>query len=530
MAADAPTPPPALQRSVRLPHATAMVVGTIIGASIFVQPSEISRALPSIPGILAAWTVAGLLTIAGSLICAELSSAFPRTGGVYVFLSETLSPAVGFLWAWAMFWTMHSGIIAAIAVVFARYAAYFVPLSPVGAAGGRDRGHPGAVGGQLRGRQARQPGAGRLHAGQALRDRADHPVRIRPRRAPAALRRESHAADALAQFPRAVAAGLFAFGGWHMVTYIGGETVEARRTIPRALMLGTAIVTVCYVALNTVYLYVLPLDRVMASTRVAADAADAVLGYGGGALMSALVVFSTFGALSGIVLLGPRVYFSMAGDNRALGWLGAVHPRFQTPHRAIMAQAVWASVLVATGTYRALFTRVVYTEWIFFAAMAVGLFVARRRPDYQADATECPGIRSCPALFARRGGRHCRQPARGGPGRSADRPAAGRRRPSGVLSVRPRGRTSATCRRGESEDSGGRCMPVIDFHNHYYPPAYLDALRSGGTSVTVGIDKEGNPLLYYPGRLQHRRAADIATSSTANRCSPSRVSIARSSR
>jgi len=130
MAADAPSSSPALQRSLRLPHATAMVVGTIIGASIFVQPSEISRALPSIPGILAAWTVAGLLTIAGSLICAELSSAFPRTGGVYVFLSETLSPAVGFLWAWAMFWTMHSGIIAAIAVVFASYAAYFVPLSP----------------------------------------------------------------------------------------------------------------------------------------------------------------------------------------------------------------------------------------------------------------------------------------------------------------------------------------------------------------------------------------------------------------
>jgi APA family basic amino acid/polyamine antiporter len=164
-------------------------------------------------------------------------------------------------------------------------------------------------------------------------------------------------------------------------------------------MLGTAIVTVCYVALNTVYLYVLPLDRVMVSTRVAADAADAVLGEGGGALMSALVVFSTFGALSGIVLLGPRVYFSMASTSRALGWLGAVHPRFQTPHRAIVAQAAWASVLVATGTYRALFTRVVYTEWIFFAAMAVGLFVARRRPDYQA-TYRMPGYPLVPALFA----------------------------------------------------------------------------------------------------------------------------------
>jgi APA family basic amino acid/polyamine antiporter len=376
-----------------------MVVGTIIGASIFVQPSEISRVLPSIPGILGAWTVAGLLTIAGSLICAELSSAYPRTGGVYVFLCETLSPAAGFLWAWAMFWTMHSGIIAAIAVVFARYVAYFVPLSPVA----QQVTAIGAVlvlsainyvGVRFGSRLQSVFTLGKLCAvaliilfGFLLGAHLPHFVGSQ---APS---------DSLAQFPRAVAAGLFAFGGWHMVTYIGGETVEARRTIPRALMLGAAIVTVCYVALNAVYLYVLPLDRVIASTRVAADAADAVLGHGGGALMSALVVFSTFGALSGIVLLGPRVYYSMAGTGRGLAWLGAVHPRFQTPHRAIVAQAVWTSVLVATGTYQALFTRVVYTEWIFFAAMAVGLFVARRKADYRP-TYRVPGYPIVPALFA----------------------------------------------------------------------------------------------------------------------------------
>src|SRR5207302_5405848 len=99
-----------------------MVVGTIVGASIFVQPSEVSRAVPSLGGMLALWIVAGALTWFGASICAELSSAFPQTGGVYVFLREMFSPAAGFLWGWAMFWSMHSGIIAAIAVVFARYA------------------------------------------------------------------------------------------------------------------------------------------------------------------------------------------------------------------------------------------------------------------------------------------------------------------------------------------------------------------------------------------------------------------------
>src|SRR2546427_11955496 len=113
---------PALSRSIGLPQATAMVVGTIIGASIFVQPSEVSRAVPSFGGMLLVWVAAGALTWFGASICAELSSAFPQTGGVYVFLREMFSPAAGFLWGWAMFWSMHSGIIAAIAVVVARYS------------------------------------------------------------------------------------------------------------------------------------------------------------------------------------------------------------------------------------------------------------------------------------------------------------------------------------------------------------------------------------------------------------------------
>ncbi|MGE5362033.1 MAG: APC family permease [Bacteroidales bacterium] len=375
---------PALVRSLRLPHATTMVVGTIIGASIFVQPSEITGALPSIPALLAAWAVSGLLTIIGALICAELASAYPRTGGVYVFLTETLSPAVGFLWGWAMFWSMHSGIIAAIAVVFARYAGFFVTLSPIA-----ERVIAVAV---IVGLSAiNYVGVKQGSRVQVAFTVVKVAAIVAMIGAAFVLGRHlphfagGHApADLAVRFPRAVAAGLFAFGGWHMVTYVAGETVEARRTIPTALIIGTAIVTVCYVALNLAYLYVLPVDRVVASTRVAADAADALLGSGGGAVMSMLVVFSTFGAVAGIVLLGPRVYYSMAADHGALGWLGAVHPRFRTPHRAIVLQCVWASVLVATGTYRALFTRVVFTEWIFFALMAAGLLAARRRPDYAA--------------------------------------------------------------------------------------------------------------------------------------------------
>ena len=115
--------------------------------------------------------------------------------------------------------------------------------------------------------------------------------------------------------------------------------------------------------------------------------------------MSALVVFSTFGAISGIILAGPRVYFAMARDGILFRWIGAVHPTRRTPHRAIWIQAFWASVLVLTGSYRALFTRVVYTEWIFFGLMAVGLFIFRRRREFQRDYSVW-GYPLVPALFA----------------------------------------------------------------------------------------------------------------------------------
>ena len=96
--------------------------------------------------------------------------------------------------------------------------------------------------------------------------------------------------------------------------------------------------------------------------------------------MSALVVFSTFGALNGVILCGPRVYYSMAQDGLLFRWFGKIHPRHRTPHRAIILQGIWSSVLVATGTYKALFTRVVYTEWVFFALLALGLILLRKRP------------------------------------------------------------------------------------------------------------------------------------------------------
>lgn len=381
-----PEPPAPLRRAMGVVPATAMVVGTIVGASIFVQPSLITGEVPSVPGVLLVWCAAGALTLIGSLLTAELASAFPRSGGVYVFLSEGYSPGVGFLWGWAMFWSIHTAIIAAIATIFARYAATFVPLGDAGL-------RAMAVGAILLLSLVNLVG---VRYGSAVQTSftavkllavglivaAGFLVRVPEAGggAPAAAGADFLGLSA-GGFVAALMAGLFAYGGWHVVTYAAGETVDPRRTIPRALLVGTLVVTAAYVAMNAAYLRVLPIETVAASDRVAADFADRLVG-SGAVWMSALVVVSTFGAMNGVILSAPRVYQAMAGDGLLFRWVAAVHPRFRTPHRAILLQAAWASVLAATGTYRELFTRVIYTEWLFLGMMAASILWLRRRPGY----------------------------------------------------------------------------------------------------------------------------------------------------
>ncbi len=412
---------PALRRSLGLVRATAMVVGIIIGASIFVQPSLITAQVPTAGAIHAVWLVAGALTLIGALVCAELASAFPRSGGVYAFLREGYGPAAGFLWGWAMFWSVHTGIAAAIAMIFARFAAELVPM---GDAAQRVT----AIGAVLALSAVNYVG---VRPGSAVQTA----LTIAKVGAVAALAvvlfafggAAAPAATAGAGAPLtvpgfllALVAGLFAFGGWHMVAYAAEETREPETTIPRALLIGTVLVTACYIALNAAYLHVLPADRMIASSAVAADAADAVLGSGGRTVTAVLVVVSTLGALGGVILAGPRLYWAMARDGLLFRALAEVHPRYQTPHRAVVLQAAWATVLVATNSYRALFTRVVYTEWLFFGMMALALIWLRRRGDYRP-AWRAPLVPALPVVFALASGaivvnQLLREPRRSGAG------------------------------------------------------------------------------------------------------------------
>jgi basic amino acid/polyamine antiporter, APA family len=385
-----------------------MVVGTIIGASIFVQPSIISGEIASVRGVLLIWIAAGALTLIGALVTAELAAALPRTGGVYVFLKEAFGPAIGYLWGWAMFWSMHTGIIAVIATVFARYVGHFTPLTDAGV-------RLVAIEAIVLLSALNYIGVRQASAVQtaftvvkvlavlaiillgAAAASGMMPI-AEPNVNAAVASATGRSSGTFRPIVLAIIAGLFAYGGWHMVTYTAGETVDAARTIPRALIIGTVLVTGAYVGVNAAYLAVLPREAVASSTLVAADFANAILGAGGASAVSGLVILSTFGAMTGIILSGPRVYQTMAEDGLLVRWFAGIHPRFRTPHRAIVLQALWSCVLVATGTYRVLFMRVVYTEWIFFGLMTAGLLILRRRPNW-TPSYRVPGGPVLPLVF-----------------------------------------------------------------------------------------------------------------------------------
>jgi len=291
---------------------------------------------------------------------------------------------------------MHSGIIAAIAMVFGRYTATIVPLGDLGI---RLVAVAGIIVLSVINYVGVRPGSA-VQTALTITKIAAIGVLLILLFAGGTPHLPAAAGEiAPRAFLRALVAGLFAFGGWHMVTYAAEETRAPERTIPRALMLGTAVVVVIYLALNSAYLLVLPFDQVLASTHIAFDATLATTGPAAASAISVLVIVSSFGAMSGIVLAGPRVYYAMAADGLLFPWMGAIHPRHRTPYVAIATQAIWSSVLVLTGTYGVIVSRVIYTEWIFFAALALGTMALRRSRGY-APAFRAWGFPLVPIAFA----------------------------------------------------------------------------------------------------------------------------------
>ncbi len=344
--------------------------------------------------------VGGVVALAGALCFGELGQRRPRAGGGYVYLRETWGPLPAFLYGWALLLVIASGAIAAIAVTFADYTVAFTGLpqrsalplaigaivlvSAVNYLGVR----PGATVQNVFTLLKLVALAGLVALGLA----AGLPPSSPP--APAA--------------PSAIGAALipvlFTYGGWQQTNFIAEEMVAPERDLPRALLLGVAIVVATYLLTNLAYLQVLGPAGLAASTAPAADAMRRVLGPVGGTLISAGIAISTFGFLNLVVLVTPRVFQAMAADGVFFPALARLHPVHRTPAAAIVLQAGWASALALTGSFSQLVDYVAFADWLFFGLTVAGLFVYRARersagPAPTGGSFRVPWYPLTPALF-----------------------------------------------------------------------------------------------------------------------------------
>lgn len=391
------------KRSLTLFDMTMIAIGGTIGSGIFLTPSIIAQAIPSPALMLAVWVAGGAITLTGALTFSEAAALLPRAGGVYVFLSKAYGDLAGFLFGWAYFVVVNAGGLGALSVAFATYLGFFVPLGAVGT-------KVAAIAGLLALTSINVLG---VKAGAIFSDvftvlklagiaalvvigltmgsigTTDFSAAFFPGGAPA-----------WGPIALAMVGVLWSYGGWQHATFASAEIKDPRRTLPLAMTIGAAVVTLLYLSANVAYLFLLTPSQVAASPRVAADAVSTVLGPVGGSLISIAIFISTFGVVGIYTLTAPRIYYAMAADGLFFRKVAEIHPRFHTPAFAIVLQSVWAVVLILFwGTFENLISYVVFTDWIFFALGGFSVIVLRRTMPDAPRPYRVPGYPWVPLFF-----------------------------------------------------------------------------------------------------------------------------------
>jgi basic amino acid/polyamine antiporter, APA family len=383
--------------------ATMLVVGGIVGAGIFLNPAVVAQRAPTAFLTIGVWVLGGAVALAGAFVFAELGARQPEAGGGYVYLRDGLGSVVGFLYGWTELLVINSGGIAAVAVTFASYGAdltgasrTMIPWLAVGAiallSGVNLLGiKTGAVAQNILTVLKLLALAALIVVGLlwAAPDRLS---------APPALT----APSALTAIGTALIPVLFAYGGWQSTNFVAAELKEPRRNLPRALVMGVVIVVLVYVLANVVYVKVLGVSGLAASTAPASDVMRGLIGPWGATFIALGIAVSTFGFLNLAILSAPRVYQAMAADGVFFGKAAKLNQRYRVPAVAILVQGAWAALLIATKTYGQLLDYVVFGDWIFFGLVGVTLFVYRRRTGTTGGTGvgfRCPGYPLVPGFF-----------------------------------------------------------------------------------------------------------------------------------
>ncbi|MGH7751489.1 MAG: APC family permease, partial [Gemmatimonadales bacterium] len=390
--------------------ATAIVVGSMIGSGIFIVSAEILRQVQSPGLLLVVWAVSGAVTLLGAITYGELAAMYPKAGGQYVYLRESISPLFGYLYGWTLFVVIQTGTIAAVAVAFARFTSVLFPgLSPDVFLGGTIR-FPQPIGPIDVGLSAQ-----RIFAilsivlltwinvrGVRTATFIQTSLTVIKTAALAALillgisigrNADAIAANFSAGFwPQdgltlatvpligaAMVGSLFSMDAWNNVGFASGELKNPEKDIPYAMAVGVLVVTTLYVLANVSYLHVLPADAIANAPqdRVGTAALQAMFGDPGLYIMAVAIMISTFGCNNGLILAGARVYYAMARDDLFFRSAGVLHPVYKTPAVALVVQAVWTSLLCLSGTYSQLLDYVIIAALLFYLLTGIGLFLLR---------------------------------------------------------------------------------------------------------------------------------------------------------
>jgi basic amino acid/polyamine antiporter, APA family len=372
------------KRQLGLASAIAAVAGETIAVGIFLTPAGMAKSLGSPFWLLVVWLLVALLTICGALTYGELAARFPRDGGVYVFLAETFGRGTAFLYGWMCLLVLDPGLTAALAVGLASYVAYIVPLSVTAA-----KLSAMAViwlmcalnifsiqvsAGVLRWSTWLKLGLLALLVVWGFSLHSGTWSNFTP-----FLSQRPGSLPFLPALGAAMVGAFFSFGGWWDVSKISGEMRDPGHTLPRAMLFGTLVVTAVYIAVSAVFLYLVPLSKVISDETFVAQAGSVLFGAIGGKLFAAIVVICVFSSLAALIMSAPRVYYAMAKDGLFLRRVAQISPRFGTPVAAILLQAVISSILVTISSFQQIIAYFIFIAVVFLGMAGAGLFVARRR-------------------------------------------------------------------------------------------------------------------------------------------------------
>jgi amino acid transporter len=367
--------------------AVAIIVGTVVGAGIFRTPPLVAAHAGTETTVIVAWIVGGAISLIGALCYAELSSAFPASGGEYQYLTRAFGPRVGFLFAWARMSVIQTGSIALLAFVLGDYASQLYRLGPHSAAVYAAAAVVLLTGLNVIGVHHGKLAQNLLTAVEVAGVLLVVATGLFVSRVAPAVPADVGAAPVAPAFGLVMVFVLLTYGGWNEAAYLSAEIHDPRRNMARVLVLSLMIVTALYVVVNAALLAGLGLAGVARSEAVAADVMHRALGPGGAALVSVLIVVSAATSANAAVFTGARMLYAFGRDFPLFGRLGRWHPQARTPANALVLQGALALVLVVLGatTRRGFETMVEYTApvfWLFFFLVGASLFVLRvRQPD-----------------------------------------------------------------------------------------------------------------------------------------------------